>query len=236
MPSAVTSPGELVEAIASCGLLSAEELRTVQVELDGTPGDVHKSAEGLVASGRITRFQADALLSGQGEQLVIAGRYRVRSLLGAGGMGSVYLAHDGQLDREVAVKVLPPELIRDQGAVARFEREVKALARLSHPSIVQAFDAGADGEKHFLVMEYVEGENLGDRLKQGPISSARAADYAYQAALGLAHAHGKGLIHRNTAARYNASSPEETQDGEVAYGRFPPSREMRYPRGLLPGD
>jgi serine/threonine protein kinase/nitrous oxidase accessory protein NosD len=126
------------------------------------------------------------------------GRYQLLDKLGQGGMGEVYLARDAELDRSVALKVLPPESVHDAGAVARFQREARALAKLSHPNIVQAFDSGSDGGRHFLVMEYVEGQSLAALLRtSGAVSPARAADYAHQAALALQHAHDKGLVHRD---------------------------------------
>jgi serine/threonine protein kinase len=126
------------------------------------------------------------------------GRYRLLQRLGRGGMATVFLAQDMRLDRQVAVKILPPECVNDPAAIARFEREAKALAQLSHPGIVQAYDSDAAQGKHFLVMEYVNGVNLSDLLKQrGPLPPTMAADYIHQAAEALAHAHKKGLIHRD---------------------------------------
>src|SRR5205807_6664658 len=120
------------------------------------------------------------------------------SKLGQGGMGAVYLARDDKLDRDVAIKVLPPESVNDETAVARFQREAKALAKLSHPGIIQAYDSESAGGRHFLVMEYVEGQSLGDLLAGNRrLTPGRAADYVYQTALALQHAHDKGLIHRD---------------------------------------
>jgi serine/threonine protein kinase len=126
------------------------------------------------------------------------GRYQVVRKLGEGGMGEVYLARDTQLERMVAVKVLPTHAINDPEAVGRFQREARALAKLTHPGIVQAFDSGEYQGKHFLVMEYVEGTSLAGLLHgQGKLSPGRAADLAYQAARALQHAHEKGLVHRD---------------------------------------
>src|SRR5262249_35758004 len=103
-----------------------------------------------------------------------------------------------RLDRQVAVKVLPPESVQDADAVARFQREARALAKLSHPGIVQAFDCEEEGGRHFLVMEYVEGQSLAALLKdRGRVAPTPAADYVHQAALALQHAHERGLIHRD---------------------------------------
>jgi nitrous oxidase accessory protein NosD len=143
---------------------------------------------------------------------LLAGRYLLLDQLGRGGMGAVYHARDAQLDRHVAVKLLPDGSVRDADAVARFRREAKALARLSHPGIIQAFDSGQDGDKHFLVMEYVEGRSLSKILaEKGSLSPTRAADYAHQAALALHHAHQNGLVHRDV----KPSNLLVTPDGNV---------------------
>ncbi len=126
------------------------------------------------------------------------GRYRLLEKLGQGGMGSVFLAQDTTLDRRVAVKILPPNSVNDPAAVARFQREAKALAKLSHPGIVQAHDCDNALGRHFLVMEHVEGKSLARVLhEQGRIPPTRAADYIHQAAEALQHAHERGLIHRD---------------------------------------
>jgi hypothetical protein len=136
---------------------------------------------------------------GAGEtQEILAGRYRILAKLGEGGMGTVYLARHVKLDRQVALKMLPPQSVNDEDAVARFQREARALARLSHPGIVQAHDTDEADGRHFLVMEYVEGISLARLLHdKGRLLPTQAADYIHQAALALQHAHEKGLIHRD---------------------------------------
>jgi serine/threonine protein kinase len=129
---------------------------------------------------------------------LLAGRYQVLDKLGEGGMGAVFRARDTKLDRLVAVKILPAGSVHDSAAVARFQREARALARLSHPGIIQAYDNGADGDQHFLVMELVEGHSLArEQAERGRVSATRAADFGHQAALALSHAHQHGLIHRD---------------------------------------
>ena len=126
------------------------------------------------------------------------GRYQLLDKLGQGGMGEVYLGHDTKLNRRVAVKVLPQVSVNDAGAIARFRREAQALAQLCHPGIVQAYDSEEEAGRHFLVMEFVEGASLAAVLKdKGRVPPARAADYVYQSALALQHAHEKGLVHRD---------------------------------------
>ena len=125
-------------------------------------------------------------------------RYRVLGLLGAGGMGAVYKAEHRLMERMVALKVINPNLVSSPAALERFEREVKTAAKLSHANIVTAHDAEQAGNLHFLVMEFVDGASL-DRLlaKTGPLPPQQAAHLIRQAALGLQHAHEKGMIHRD---------------------------------------
>ncbi|MFQ5733354.1 MAG: protein kinase [Planctomycetaceae bacterium] len=209
---------EFLDRVKSAGLLSSDRLPDAEaLQISGALTDASLATE-FVQRKLITQYQSDKLLVDEGSSLLIAGRYEIRELLGSGGMGDVYLARDRKLDRDVAVKVLPARLVRDADAVARFEREAKAMARLSHPNIVQAHDAGSDGEKHFLVMEFVDGDNLSQRLKQqGVIDPSTAADYAYQTALGLDHAHGKGLVHRDLKPSNLLVSP-------ASRGVHPPGR------------
>jgi WD40 repeat protein len=125
-------------------------------------------------------------------------RYRALGLLGTGGMGAVYRAEHRLMERLVALKVINRELIDKPAAVDRFDREVKAAARLSHPNIVTAYDAERVGDMHFLVMEFVEGTNLADVVRaQGRLPVAQACDYVRQAALGLQHASQRGMVHRD---------------------------------------
>ncbi len=125
-------------------------------------------------------------------------RYRVVRPLGHGGMGSVFEATHQLLGRAVALKVIKAELLQSPDAVQRFEQEMRAVARLSHPNIVQAHDAERAGETHFLVMEFVEGLTLADHLKaHGPLPITEACGYVRQAALALQHAFEQGLTHRD---------------------------------------
>jgi non-specific serine/threonine protein kinase len=125
------------------------------------------------------------------------GPYEVLSPLGAGGMGEVYRARDSKLDRDVAIKVLPSELTSDPDALARFEREAKAVASLTHPHILAIHDFGTQDGVSYAAMELLEGETLREKLDAGPIPQRQAVDYALQIAKGLAAAHGKGLVHRD---------------------------------------
>lgn len=125
-------------------------------------------------------------------------RYRITEILGRGGMGDVYKAHHRMMNRAVALKVINAQLVKSHAAVQRFHREVQAAARLTHPNIVTAFDAEQAGDTHYLVMEFVDGVELADVIKdRGPLPVAEACDYVRQAALGLQHAHEQGMVHRD---------------------------------------
>jgi Tol biopolymer transport system component len=125
------------------------------------------------------------------------GPYEVLAPLGAGGMGEVFRAHDTRLARDVAVKVLPTRLSEDGEALARFEREAKAVAALSHPNILAIFDFGRADGIAYAVTELLEGESLRERLKPGAFPERKAAECAIQIAHGLAAAHEKGIVHRD---------------------------------------
>jgi serine/threonine protein kinase len=126
------------------------------------------------------------------------GRYRLERRIGAGGMASVFLAHDEELDRPVAVKLLADNLADDSAVRARFAREARIAARVAHPNIVTVFDAGEDGGQAYIVMEYVEGETLDAALRRrGRYPAEAAVDLALQACAGLEHAHAAGLVHRD---------------------------------------
>ena len=125
------------------------------------------------------------------------GPYEITAKLGEGGMGEVYRARDSKLDREVAIKVLPPHLAADTEALARFEREAKAVAALSHPNILAIFDFGRDGETAYAAMELLDGETLRERLTSGALPVRKALEIASQIAAGLAAAHTRGIVHRD---------------------------------------
>ncbi len=125
------------------------------------------------------------------------GPYEILGPLGAGGMGEVYRAKDTRLGRDVAVKVLPASLASDADALARFGREAKAVAALSHPNILSIFDVGSEGGTTYAVMELLEGETLRERLREGRLPPRKAVEIAIQVANGLAAAHEKGIVHRD---------------------------------------
>ena len=125
------------------------------------------------------------------------GGYEIVALLGAGGMGEVYRARDTRLNRDVALKVLPPLTAGSPQAFARFEREAQAVAALSHPNILAVHDFGRTDTASYVVFELLEGASLRQRLEAGPLPVRKAIDYARQVADGLAAAHSKGIAHRD---------------------------------------
>lgn len=137
--------------------------------------------------------------------------YHITTKLGQGGMGEVYRATDTKLDREVAIKVLPQAFAQDKERLARFEREAKVLAQLSHPNIASVFDFDQHEGMWFLVMEHVASEDLSARLQRGALSSDEAIEVGRQIAEGLEAAHSKGIIHRDL----KPANIKVTADGEV---------------------
>lgn len=137
--------------------------------------------------------------------------YDIVSSLGAGGMGEVYRAVDTKLDREVAIKVLPEDFADHPERIARFEREAKLLASLNHPNIATLFGFEQEGTRHFLVMELVDGEDLAERLRRGPIPLDEAIPLFIQIAEGLEAAHEKGIIHRDL----KPANIKVTEDGRA---------------------
>lgn len=139
-------------------------------------------------------------------------RYEVVELIGQGGMGAVYRVQHRLMNRPVALKLINSQLIRHPQAVERFRREVQAAAQLAHPNIVAAYDAEQAGNVHFLAMEFVAGTDLSQVVqRRGPLPVAEACDYIRQAALGLQHAHEKGMVHRDIKPHNLMLSP----DGQV---------------------
>src|SRR3989441_2330120 len=125
------------------------------------------------------------------------GRYEIRSKVGEGGMGEVYLAEDTQLGRRVAIKLLPPETLSDEQARMRLVREAQAAAKLDHPNICAIYEVGEEVGRSFIAMQYVEGETLDARMKRKPLDLAESLAISAQVADALAEAHAHGIIHRD---------------------------------------
>ena len=165
--------------------------------------DESKAIEQLVKHGLLTRYQSGRIEAGTTFGLVL-GSYRLLERLGAGGMAVVFKAEHMDLRHHVAVKVLPPATKEDAALESRFFAEMRIVARLRHPNIVAATDAGktvnedTDTVLRYLVMEYVPGQDLEDTIRRtGPMSVARACSIAYQMASALGETHKYGLVHRD---------------------------------------
>src|SRR5690348_16892092 len=125
------------------------------------------------------------------------GPYEIVAPLGAGGMGEVYRARDTRLGRDVAIKVLPSHLSSDVDLKARFEREARTISSLNHPNICTLHDIGHQDGLDYLVMECLEGETLGDRLRRGPLPIEQVLKYGIDICEGLEKAHRSGVVHRD---------------------------------------
>ncbi len=187
------SRAQFESRLADSGIITLDELSSFEVADD----DPSALARALVEAERLTPFQAEVLLAESGPPLRL-GRYLLLDRVGSGGMGQVHKAVHARMNRVVALKVLPPTAALDPGLVARFRREVEVAAKLHHPNVVTAYDADEADGVHFLVMEYVDGRDLGAVVAdEGPLPVDRALACIEQAARGLAYAHGEGVLHRD---------------------------------------
>jgi hypothetical protein len=189
---------EFLELVRKSGLFDAATL-SAYVSAHGPAQSARALAAQMIRDSMLTHFQARMLLEGKHKGFVTNGKYRVLELIAVGGMGSIYLCEHLFMKRLVALKVLSKDQ-QPAGAAERFLREARAAAALDHPNLVRAFDVdmlGA-GPAHCLIMEFAEGVNLQHLVeKRGAVGAGRAAEYAAQAAAGLAHAHAAGLVHRD---------------------------------------
>lgn len=193
-----------VAVVRKSGLVDAERLQQAVTRYASSSHGEETAAglaDQLVADNLITRWQAEKLLQGKHRGYFL-GKYKLLSLLGKGGMSSVYLAEHLLMRRQCALKVLPAKRVDDSSYLERFHREAQAAASLDHPNIVRAYDVDheeeGDRQIHFLVMEYVEGTSLQELVpEKGLASILDAAEYARQAAAGLQHAHENGMVHRD---------------------------------------
>ncbi len=163
---------------------------------------------------------------------VLGGRYRLVELLGEGGMATIYRAQDAQLGRDVAVKVLRPEYGRDPDFFTRFRQEAQSAASLNSPNIVSVYDYGQDPAGPFIVMEYVDGEDLATLLKRnGALAPRQAARVAAEVARALAVAHARGIVHRDI----KPGNILIAADGRVKVTDFGIARAISEAQLTLPG-
>lgn len=193
---------QFLDIVRKSGLLDESFVRRYMDRLRASEpldDDPKQVANCMVRDAVLSQFQADQLVAGKWRGFHVA-KYRVLEKIGIGGMGQVYLAEHKIMKHRVALKVLPRSKSADPSSLERFYREAKAGAAMDHTNIVRAFDIDFDqsSDLHYLVMEYVDGVSMQDLVKlKGPMPAARAAQYIYQTALGLEHAHAQGLIHRD---------------------------------------
>jgi serine/threonine-protein kinase len=161
---------------------------------------------------------------------LVAGRYRIDALIGAGGMATVYRSLDTRLGREVAVKVLLPNLAADETIARRFGHEARSLAAVNHPAIVSVFDVGVDEDEPFFVMELVEGESLGDLIaREGPLSPALAVPMLLRVADGLSALHAAGFVHRDVKPENILLGPSGAKLADFGLARSGRSTAMTAP-------
>lgn len=188
-------PAELLDRLEQSGLLSPSiiERRDALLGIESA----EKAADQLVRLNLLTEYQARVAVKDDAVPLSI-GDYIVEDMIGRGGMGFVLKARHRRMKRQVAIKFLHKSMTESPDLVARFEREVEAAAQLHHQNIVTAYDAGEHDGSHFLVMQYVDGEDLSHRVKRdGPLRVSEAIDVIRQTAEGLGYAHEKGIVHRD---------------------------------------
>lgn len=188
---------DFVELVKSSGLVEEAAWQRWHAQNAAACSDSEQMAESLVAAGLITPWHRDKLLEGKNRGFFL-GRFKILGQLGAGSMGAVYLAEHTVMRHRVAIKVMASRLQGSTRHIERFEREARATAAVNHPRIVRAFDVEMSGDTPYLVMEYVEGEDLQKIvLRDGVMSPKVAAKCIRQSAEGLQAAHQAGLVHRD---------------------------------------
>jgi eukaryotic-like serine/threonine-protein kinase len=159
----------------------------------------HDKAEAKFLNAPALEVAAQKLAKEQNRSLVgkMLGPYSVLSVLGAGGMGEVYLAQDRRLNRKLALKLLPPQFTQDAARVKRFAREARAASALNHPHIITIYEIGEFNGEHFIATEYVDGQTLRELLRRGPLPIKEISEIGWQIAAALAAAHAAGIVHRD---------------------------------------
>jgi serine/threonine protein kinase len=198
-PAAEPTIERFLLAVERSGLLSPDAVRqTLAAAPAAARTDPQRLADHFVRLGRLSHFQARKLLDDTAAGLVL-GPYQIVMPIGRGGMGTVYLARDSRSPRLLALKVLPPKRARtEERLLARFRREMEMSRRVSHPNLTRTFDVGMAEGVYYIAMEYIAGQSLYRLVATGgSLPVGRAAKLFAQAAAGLEHAHGIGLIHRD---------------------------------------
>ncbi len=213
---ATLTANRLVELVEKSQLAEPQTLQKaleqIRAERGGElPEDAVELAKALQKHKVVTRWHCEKLLQGKYKGFFL-GKYKLLGHIGSGGMSSVYLAEHTKMHDLRAVKVLPQSKLGKSSYLARFQQEAKAIASLNHPNIVRAYDIDNEGNTHYIVMEYVNGDDLQTIIKKrGPLPFDLVADYIAQIARGLQHAHDVGLIHRDV----KPANALINQDGRV---------------------
>ncbi len=244
-----SGPG--VESSTSCGLWDSGEVYVEPMSQPGTRvsawsmasqsiGGAASTSPALSPSRSVEAVSAvsspsrGGIGSGEGEQL---GRFRIIEVLGQGQHATVYRAWDAMLEREVALKVPRPGVLRSERSLERFLGEARAQARLRHSRIVPVYEAGRAGDRHYIAMALIEGQSLADRLADdGAMAPARAAHVAAELAEALAYAHAQGVVHRDVKpanVRIDGEGAVYLMDFGIAYR--PDSNELPLPPGTILG-
>src|SRR5262245_15374141 len=193
----VTVRDPLLESLRSSHLLNEGQLRELIAQVPSCQTDISALARAILSRGWLTPYQVGQLVQGKVEELVL-GEYVVLEVLGQGGMARVFKACQRRLNRLCALKVILPGLLQEPGQLARFHREAAAAALLDHPNIVRVYDAGECRGLPFLALEFIDGTDLRQALgREAPLPVAAVCGWIQQAAVGLQHAHGHGLVHRD---------------------------------------
>ena len=194
---AVQSTSALLKVLEKSALLTTEEYESVKQEALDSPEQFNtpeKLAKHWIQTNLLTKWQVMQLLSGKAAFFL--GKYKLLNLLGVGGMGRVFLAEHTIMHRKVALKVISKEFSNNPDALKQFQAEARAIATLNHINIVQAYNFESEGDRFYIVMEYVDGQSLEKRvLKEGPLPINDVVSYLRQSAKALRHAHQRNMIH-----------------------------------------
>ncbi|MCI0681957.1 MAG: serine/threonine protein kinase [Gemmataceae bacterium] len=199
----MTTAAELLDWLGEKGFVTAPQVDELRAQMVAQPpaqprlADAHALAKDLIQRDWLTPYQVNQILQGNGDSLIV-GANRLRERIGEGAMGQVFKAWNIRLARIVAVKMIHKEHIANNRAMQRFRREMETASQLDHPNIVLLRDADEVDGRPYIVMEFIEGIDLSQRVKQdGPLPVGEAVSHAQQAALGLQHAFERGVIHRD---------------------------------------
>ncbi|MGY8733029.1 MAG: serine/threonine protein kinase [Pirellulales bacterium] len=190
---------QFISYLNEAEIMTAEAVREwiAKQSIEARPIDGDALAKALQKEGILSKFQAQRLCQGKVHSLQL-GNYRLIKIIGRGGMGIVYEAEHKTMKHRVAIKMISSKVTANSSMLRRFFREVEVAAKLSHPNIVTAIDANQTGKKHYMVMELVQGEDLGVIVQRETVLTVpEVIGYMTQAAVGLSYAHNQGIIHRD---------------------------------------